>query len=96
MMVSQKSQCQEIPLTCSQLFPELFCSSERTQFYLTETYKPVVSNMVEGQVVVRARSFRSMKKHEEPHRLQISLGVEKAELLLIPVVVQLEKDFATM
>ncbi|MED6237688.1 hypothetical protein ATANTOWER_031991 [Ataeniobius toweri] len=39
MMVSQKSQCQEIPLTSSQLFPELFCSSERTQFYLTETYK---------------------------------------------------------
>ncbi|MED6262692.1 hypothetical protein ATANTOWER_024129, partial [Ataeniobius toweri] len=35
-----------------------------------------------------------MKKHEEPHRLQISLGVEKAELLLIPLQLLLLHWFA--
>ncbi|MEQ2223509.1 hypothetical protein ILYODFUR_037444 [Ilyodon furcidens] len=32
MMVSQKSQSQEIPLTSSQLCPVLLCPSERTQW----------------------------------------------------------------
>ncbi|XP_028461619.1 uncharacterized protein LOC114573556 [Perca flavescens] len=39
-----------------------------------------VSNILQRQVVVRGRCFRSMRKSEEPHKLEISLAAENANL----------------